>query len=122
VRQQISRALDLLVQIERFGDGTRKITSVTEVQRMEGETVTLQDIFEYRFEKDAGDGGGRLVYTGLRPTCGKFERNAVPLPAWMDQHSFGDDRAAQAAPATTERPVAAPFGVRPARADRRFGR
>ncbi len=122
VRQQISRALDLLVQIERFGDGTRKITSVTEVQRMEGETVTLQDIFEYRFEKDAAEGGGRLVYTGLRPTCGKFERNGVALPAYMDQHSFGDDRAAQAVPPVTERPVATPFGVRPARAERRFGR
>jgi pilus assembly protein CpaF len=122
VRQQISRALDLIVQIERFADGSRKITSVTEVQRMEGETVTLQEIFEYRFEKDGAEAGGRLVYTGLRPTCGKFERNGVPLPAYMDQHSFGDDRSGQPAPAVTERPAASPFGVRPARADRRFGR
>ncbi len=42
---------------------------------MEGETVTLQDIFEYRIDKESGDGTGQLVYSGLRPTCGKFERN-----------------------------------------------
>jgi pilus assembly protein CpaF len=122
VRQQLSRALDLLVQIERFSDGTRKLTSITEVQRMEGDTVTLQDIFEYRIDKNANDLGGHLAYTGLRPTCGKFERHGVPLPAYMDQHSFGDERAVASAPAAPERPVAAAFGARPSRADRRFGR
>jgi pilus assembly protein CpaF len=118
IRQQVSRALDLVVQIERFSDGSRKVTSITEVQRMEGETVTLQDIFEYRIDKTNIEQGGTLAYTGLRPTCGKFERNGVPLPSWMDQHSFSDERA----PAP-ERPIAA-FGARPSRADtsRRLGR
>src|SRR6202021_2343268 len=96
VRQQISRALDLIVQIERFSDGARKITSVTEVQRMEGDTVTLQEIFEYRIDKNPLDTGGQLVYTGLRPTCGKFERHAIPLPRYMHQHSFSDERMAAA--------------------------
>jgi hypothetical protein len=124
VRQQISRALDLIVQIERFSDGARKITSVTEVQRMEGDTVTLQDIFEYRIDKNQLDLGGQLAYTGLRPTCGKFERHGIPLPRYMDQHSFSDERVAAAGGAGTvpERPVAAAFGTRPSRADRRFGR
>ena len=45
IRQQLSRALDLIVQIEHFNDGARRITSITEVQRMEGDTVTLQDVF-----------------------------------------------------------------------------
>ncbi len=96
IRQQVSRALDLVVQIERFSDGARKITSITEVQRMEGDTVTLQDIFEFQLDKTSQDGTGRLAYTGLRPTCGKFERHGVPLPSYMQQHSFGDDRMARA--------------------------
>jgi pilus assembly protein CpaF len=92
IRQQVSRALDLVVQIERFSDGARKITSVTEVQRMEGDTVTLQDIFEYKIDKTHLEAGGILQYTGLRPTSHKFERHGVTLPKYMDQHSFGQDR------------------------------
>ncbi len=117
VRQQISRALDLVVQIERFSDGTRKVTAITEVQRMEGETVTLQDIFEYRMDKAHPELGGTLVYSGLRPVSGKFERNGVPLPSWMDDHSFSDGHG------TPERQAAAPYSARPARSDtRRLGR
>jgi len=118
VRQQLSRALDLIVQIERSNDGTRRVINITEVQRMEGDTVTLQDIFEFRIDKETGDGKGQLVYTGLRPACGKFERNGARLPAYMDQHSFGGDRAA------ATQPGAAPvdFGIRPGRVERRFGR
>jgi pilus assembly protein CpaF len=116
VRQQISRALDLVIQIERFSDGTRKVTSITEVQRMEGETVTLQDIFEYKIDKSQAEIGGTLIYTGLRPVSGKFERNGVRLPSWMEEHNFGEERQAP------ERPVAA-FGARPSRTDaRRIGR
>ncbi len=120
VRQQVSRALDLLVQIERFSDGARKITSITEVQRMEGDTVTLQDIFEFQLDKTSNDGTGRLAYTGLRPTCGKFERHGVPLPTYMQEHSFGGDRVAAPTPAPVA--VQAAFSARPARVERRFGR
>ncbi len=121
IRQQLSRALDLIVQIERFNDGARRITNITEVQRMEGDTVTLQDIFEYRFDKDRGDGKGQLVYTGLRPTCTKFERNGTGLPAYMDQHSFGAGAGqSNAVPATGV--AQANFGIRPGRVERRFGR
>ncbi len=89
IRQQVSRALDLVVQIERFSDGARKLTAITEVQRMEGDTVTLQDIFEYKYDKTHTEGGGTLAYTGLRPTSNKFERHGVPLPKWMESHTFG---------------------------------
>ncbi|WP_249021650.1 CpaF family protein [Conexibacter sp. S30A1] len=122
VRQQLSRALDLIVQIERFNDGGRRITSITEVQRMEGETVTLQDIFEYRIDKESGDGKGQLVYSGLRPTCAKFERNGVRLPAYMDQHSFGAERSGAVASMSAERPPATGFGIRPARIERRVAK
>ncbi len=92
IRQQISRALDLLVQIERFGDGARKITSITEVQRMEGDTVTLQEVFEYQIDRTHTETGGSLVYTGLRPSSDKFAKHAIALPRFMDQHRFGPDR------------------------------
>jgi pilus assembly protein CpaF len=93
VRQQISRALDLLVHIERFSDGSRKLTAVTEVQRMEGDTVTLQDVFEYHIDKTHLEAGGKLRYTGLRPTCFKFARHGIALPSYMDQHEFAGDHA-----------------------------
>jgi pilus assembly protein CpaF len=102
IRQQISRALDLIVQIERFPDGSRKISSVTEVQRMEGDVVTTQEIFEYKVDKTHLEAGGSLSYTGLRPTCNKFERHGVALPSFMSQHAFGRDplagRAARSEP------------------------
>jgi pilus assembly protein CpaF len=117
IRQQISRALDMVVQIERFSDGSRKVTSITEVQRMEGDTVTLQDIFEYRIDKNHVEAGGTLAYTGLRPVSNKFERHGVTLPSWMDQHSFGEDHVSGA-----DRTLAS-IGARPSRADgRRLGR
>ena len=89
VREQVSRALDLLVHIERFRDGKRRVTSITEVQRMEGETVTLQDVFEYQTDRTHAEGAGELRYTGLRPTNPKFEYHGVGLPSWMSAHDFG---------------------------------
>jgi pilus assembly protein CpaF len=83
VRQHIAAALDLLVHIERFTDGTRKVTSITEVQRMESDVVTLQEIFEYRHDV------GQLRYTGLRPTSTKFEHHHAALPAWMQAGRAG---------------------------------
>ncbi len=78
--------------------------------------MTLQDIFEYKLDKSQAEIGGTLMYTGLRPVSGKFERNGVRLPSWMEEHNFGDERS------VPERPVAA-FGGRPSRVDtRRMGR
>lgn len=70
VRTQIANAIDLIVHMDRMTDGTRKIVNITEVPRMEGELVTLVDIF--RFEQSGiGPNGeilGNLVSTGMRPT------------------------------------------------------
>jgi pilus assembly protein CpaF len=113
IRQQVSRALDLVVQIERFSDGKRRVTSITEVQRMEGDTVTLQEIFEYRIDRMHSEGGGALTYTGLRPTSDKFEKHAVPLPRWMDQHNFAPS-GPTAMPGLAERVASGrPAGGRP---------
>ncbi len=59
VRQQISAALDMVIQIERMEDGHRRITSITEVQRMEVDVITLQELFTYKVEQVTGRQGRR---------------------------------------------------------------
>lgn len=88
IREQIASALDVIVQISRLKDGSRKITYVTEVQGMEGDQIVLQDIF--LFEQTAfveGKVQGRLKPTGIRPKFSeKFEAAGIRLPAGV----FGD--------------------------------
>ena len=69
IREQISSAIDVIVHVERLPDGRRVVTSVTEVQGMEGDTILLQEIFTYRFLPggERGRPAGELVATGLRP-------------------------------------------------------
>ncbi len=84
IRQQLSSALDLVVHIERMQDGGRRVTSITEVQRMEVDVITLQELFQYRLDHVTGERVvvGSLVPTGLRPTfLGKFEKRGIPLSA-----------------------------------------
>ena len=74
VREQIASALDLVIQLDRLGDGRRVVSGVAEVQGREGETITLQDIFTRR-------GAGALSATGLRPSClAKIEERGVTVP------------------------------------------
>src|ERR671934_63750 len=54
IRQQVSSALDLIVHLERLEDGSRRVTAITEVQRMESEVITLQEIFAFKLENDTG--------------------------------------------------------------------
>ncbi len=70
VRDQMSSAIDLIVHLSRLRDGTRRVTHVTEVGRMEGEVVLLQDIFLFDFGMGTSEDGtslGKLKATGLRP-------------------------------------------------------
>ena len=69
VRQQISSAIDLIVQQSRLKDGQRKITAITEVAGMEGDTVVLTDLFKFSQTNVTPDGRiiGELTATGLRP-------------------------------------------------------
>jgi pilus assembly protein CpaF len=88
IREQISSALHLLIQIARFRDGTRRVTHVTEVSGMEGTVVTLQDIF--RFHQQGIDEDGRIVgelrSTGIRPIfTERFDVAGVRLPDLMFQ-------------------------------------
>lgn len=70
IREQVASAVDLIVHQTRFKDGSRRITHITEVERMEGEIITLQDIFVFDNSAGFDEAGrvlGRLVSTGLRP-------------------------------------------------------
>ncbi len=82
IREQIASAVDLIVQQERLKDGSRKITSVTEVQGMEGDVIVLQDIFT--FQQTGIEGGkivGRMKPTGIRPKfIHRFEVANIYLP------------------------------------------
>ncbi len=69
LRTQIAAAIDLIIHMERLSDGTRKITKITEVPRMEGDIVTLSDIFKFDQTGVASNGKvlGEMEATGLRP-------------------------------------------------------
>ena len=88
IRQQISSAIDLFVQVSRFSDGTRRVTAMTECVGMEGELVTMQDIFV--FEKtgltEQGRVTGKFRATGIRPRF--YERlraSGIQIPASVFQ-------------------------------------
>src|SRR5690349_5740 len=83
IRQQVASALDLIIHLERLQDGSRRVTSITEVGRMESEVITLSELFRFQVDDVQGDGTviGELRSTGLRPSfLGKFERHGVTLP------------------------------------------
>jgi pilus assembly protein CpaF len=83
VREQITSAIDLMIQIERMNDGARRIVAITEVQRMESEVVTLQDLYLFHVDAVAATKHvvGQLRATGMRPTfLDKFERRGIELP------------------------------------------
>ncbi|MDW7646416.1 MAG: CpaF family protein [Desulfuromonadales bacterium] len=91
MRFMVSSALDLIIQASRQTDGTRKITSVSEVVGMEGDIITLQDIFV--FEKHGIDKNGRVIggfrATGIRPKfCEKLEMAGIDVP----EELFSADR------------------------------
>jgi pilus assembly protein CpaF len=84
IRQQVASALDLIIHLERLHDGSRRVTAITEVQRMESDVITLQDIYEFKVEGVGASGQvrGRLQPTGLRPSfIHKFEKHGLSLPS-----------------------------------------
>ena len=94
IRQQASAALELIIHLDRLDDGSRRVTTITEVQRMEGDVITLQDLFEFKIESIAADRTivGRLHPTGLRPAfLQKFQKHGIELPLemFMPEHSPG---------------------------------
>ena len=92
IREQISSAIDLVVHQERMRDGTRKVVNITEVTGMEGDVITMTDLFV--FEQMGYENGkiiGRLRPTGLRPKfMDKIEAAGIHLPATI--FGIGDRR------------------------------
>ena len=70
IREQVSSAVDLIIQQTRLKDGTRRITAITEIVGMEGDVITIQDVFMFDYNAGVDEDGkfrGQLISTGLRP-------------------------------------------------------
>jgi len=91
IRQQIASAINLIVQITRLSDGTRKVSAISEITGMEGEVITLQDIFVFERSGLREDGKvcGRFRATGIRPKASDhLAASGVHLPANMFEHTM----------------------------------
>jgi pilus assembly protein CpaF len=92
IREQVSSAIDLIVHLSRFKDGSRHVTHVTEVVGMEGDIITLQDIFLFDHSAgydEAGRSLGTLKSTGLRP---KFLDKLASSGVQVDPTSFAFEK------------------------------
>jgi pilus assembly protein CpaF len=90
VRQQIASAIDLIIQVTRLSDGTRRVTAVSEVTGMEQDVISMQDIFMFDRTGLGKDGKviGRFRATGIRPKCSQqLESSGFPLPIDMFEHT-----------------------------------
>jgi pilus assembly protein CpaF len=90
IRAQIASALHVVVQLNRLSDGRRKIVAISEITGMEGNIVTMQDIFVFRKSGVAANGAveGRFTATGIRPKCYEAIRQAggdLPADIFMSQ-------------------------------------
>ena len=86
MRQQIASAINIVVQQARMGDGSRRVTSISELTGMEGDVITMQEIF--KFEKTGTDEQGRIrgrfMATGVRPQCcTKLQACGIPIDPAM---------------------------------------
>ena len=83
IREQIAGAVDMIIQIGRLSDGTRKVKSITEIVGMQGDVVTLQEVFRFKEEgfTKAGQIVGQFQASGIIPSCiEKFERKGIKIP------------------------------------------
>jgi pilus assembly protein CpaF len=89
IRQQIASAIQLVVQVSRMSDGTRKVTGISEITGMEGDVITMQEIFVFERTGIGRDGkvSGRFRATGIRPKCSdRIAAAGMPLPMGMFEH------------------------------------
>jgi pilus assembly protein CpaF len=84
IREQIASALDVIAQVARMRDGTRRVVAISEVVGMEGETITMQDLYLFDYDRN------ELVSTGLRAVCAEqLEAHGYETPLPSDD--FDDD-------------------------------
>jgi pilus assembly protein CpaF len=89
IRQQVASAVNLIVQVSRMSDGTRKVTAVAEITGMEGDVITMQDLFVFERTGITPEGRvtGRFRATGIRPKIAdKIAASGVTLPTTMFEH------------------------------------
>jgi pilus assembly protein CpaF len=95
VREQVASAIDLIIHLARMKDGTRRVTQVTEVVSMEGDVVTLQDVYLFDYSLGTDPYGrylGQLKPTGLRPRfLDKLEDHGIVVPASVFAPDMGMD-------------------------------
>jgi pilus assembly protein CpaF len=90
VRQQVASAVNLIIQVTRLADGTRRVTSISEITGMEQDVVAMQEIFAFQQTGINKDGKvvGRFRATGIRPKCAdKIAAAGMPLPMDMFSHT-----------------------------------
>ena len=83
IREQVAAAIHVFIQVQRLQDGSRKVTHVTEISGMEGDTITLQDIFLFKLDRVDEDGKvhGAMRPTGIRPSfVSRFQMAGIDLP------------------------------------------
>ena len=86
IREQIASALNVIMHLDRLPDGRRVVTSVTEVQGLEGDTLLLQEVFRFQHKNVNGKPSGELVASGLRPKfIDKLRERGIEVPAKVFQ-------------------------------------
>lgn len=120
IREQVAGAVNLIVQITRLGDGSRKIKNITEVVGMQGETITLQEIFAFKetgFDKNRKI-IGQFQTKGLIPTfIEKFEQRGVVIPKSLFTNSKNSDSQESKKPTTPVRQIPKRMPVKKASGD-----
>ena len=89
IRQQVASAIEIVVQIARMSDGTRKVTAISEITGMERDIITMQDIFVFEKTGVGQDGKvmGRFRATGVRPRCAdRLAASGSQFPPEMFEH------------------------------------
>ena len=89
IRQQVASAINIIIQVTRLTDGSRRVTGISEITGMEQDVITMQDIFTFQQTgiNQAGQVVGRFRATGIRPKCAdRLMTAGVPLPMDMFSH------------------------------------
>jgi len=89
IRHQVASAVNLVIQVSRMSDGSRRVTNISEITGMEGEVITMQDIFlfERTGVNEKGKVLGRFRATGIRPKCSeRLAAAGIPLPPQLFEH------------------------------------
>jgi pilus assembly protein CpaF len=89
IRQQVASAINLIAQVSRMADGSRKVTSISEITGMEGDVITMQDIFVFERTgiNEKGKVTGRFRATGIRPKASeRLAASGIKLPMELFEH------------------------------------